>query len=120
MSRFSRNRIGMHKSDFQRVFRENQKSGDSMLLVLARPNGLKWSRLGLAISKKHLPAAVDRNRIRRIIRESFMLNQPFAKPVDTVVLNRQGILNKDNHSVFQSLSGHWNKINHMLSKGQDV
>jgi ribonuclease P protein component len=120
MSRFSRNRIAMHSTDFKRVFRENHRSGDGMLLVLARPNGLKWSRLGLAISKKHLPRAVERNRIKRIVRESFMSNQPFALPVDTVVLNRPEISNKDNHAVFLSLSSHWSKINQMLNNDQAI
>ena len=87
-----------------------------MLLVLARPNGLNRSRLGLAISKKHTPGAVERNRIKRIVRESFMSSQPFAKPVDAIVLNRSGILNQNNAAVFKSLSKHWNKINLKLNE----
>jgi ribonuclease P protein component len=82
-----------------------------MLLILARPNGLHRSRLGLAISKKHTPSAVQRNRIKRIVRESFMLNQPFKTPQDTVVINRPGISKKSNRAMFQSLQHHWRKLN---------
>ena len=87
-----------------------------MLLVLARPNGLERSRLGLAIAKKHTPRAVQRNRIKRIVRESFMLNQPFSRPVDTVVLNRPGISQQNNQKLFQSLENQWKNINHMLEE----
>ena len=116
MSRFPKSLIGMQKPDFQKVFSDNQRSGDSMLLVLARPNGLERSRLGLAIAKKHTPGAVQRNRIKRIVRESFMLNQPFSRPVDTVVLNRPGISQQTNQKLFQSLENHWKNINQRLEE----
>lgn len=104
----------MHKSDFRQVFEENLRSVDSILTVLARPNGLDRSRLGLAISKKHAPRAVDRNRIKRIVRESFMHHQPFETAVDTVILNRSGSTTKSNHLFFESLEKHWQKINQKL------
>lgn len=104
----------MHKSDFRQVFEKNLKSVDAMLTVLARPNGLDRSRLGLAISKKHAPRAVDRNRIKRIVRESFMHHQPFDTAVDAVILNRSGSQMKSNQLVFESLERHWYKINQKL------
>ena len=87
-----------------------------MLLVLARPNGLRTSRLGLAIAKKNTPKAVDRNRIKRLVRESFMHNQPFRVAIDAVVIDRKGTVKKSNKELFQSLSKHWqtiiNKLEH--------
>ena len=109
----------MRKADFKRAFNQNERSADAMLVVLARPNGLAISRLGLAIAKKHAPRAVERNRIKRLIRESFMHHQPFTVAIDAVVMNRTGIRLKSNRQVFQSLSRHWQKINEKLER-QDI
>ena len=107
----------MGKSDFQQVFSENKKSADSLLVVLARPNGRSQSRLGLAIAKKYTASAVQRNRIKRLIRESFRQHLPFRVAIDTVVMNRAGIASKDNNQVFQSLHKHWNRIDDKLEQG---
>ena len=45
-------------------------------------------RLGLAISKKHLKKAVDRNRVKRLARASFQENQHQLQSLDIVVLLR--------------------------------
>lgn len=119
MGSFPRKQTSLHKPDFQRVFNQNERSADNMLVVLVRPNGLTVSRLGLAIAKKHAARAVERNRIKRLIRESFMCHQPFKVAIDAVVLNRRDIALKSNRQVFQSLANHWQKINDKLER-QDI
>ena len=42
-------------------------------------------RLGILISRKHARAAVERNRIKRCIREAFRLEQEGLGPVDILV-----------------------------------
>jgi len=116
MAKFSRNQMSMSKPDFQRVFKSGQKSADAQLVILARPNGLAISRLGLAIAKKYTPRAVDRNRIKRLIRESFMHHQPFNISIDAVVINRTAITQKNNQQVFQSLANHWQRISSKLEQ----
>ena len=84
--------------DFQRVFNNvTLKVPDRHILLLASPNGLDHPRLGFVISKKNVRRAVKRNRVRRIMRESFRLNQHNLPPVDILVMARQGIddLEKD-------------------------
>lgn len=46
----------------------------------------KTARLGLAVTKKKLKKAVDRNYIKRIARESFRQIYPAVLPVDCVLL----------------------------------
>lgn len=117
MGSFSRKRISLGKQDFPKVFRNNQRSGDNALLVLARPNHMSSSRLGLAISKKHLPRAVDRNRVKRLIRESFYQQQPFEIPLDVVVMNRSALRHSSNEKIRQSLSRHWqNVVNRIINQ----
>jgi len=119
MARFPRHQVSLRKSDFRRVFNQNTRSVDKLLIVLARPNGLTRSRLGLVIAKKNTTRAVDRNRVKRLIRESFMHHQPFNVTFDAVIMNRQGIALKDNRQIFQSLARHWQKINDKLQR-QDI
>ena len=59
------------KADFDRVFADNQRARTDTLLVMARPNAVGHARLGMIIAKRLLVRAVDRNRVKRCVRESF-------------------------------------------------
>ncbi|MFP5409694.1 MAG: ribonuclease P protein component [Gammaproteobacteria bacterium] len=59
------------KADFDRVFADNQRARTDTLLVMARPNAAGFARLGMVIPKRLLARAVDRNRVKRCVRESF-------------------------------------------------
>jgi len=72
-------------AEFARVFAENQRARTDSLIVLARPNGLAHARLGMVISKRLLARAVDRNRVRRCVRETFRLLLPHLPACDFVV-----------------------------------
>lgn len=54
------------------------------LWAAARPNGRAKARLGLIVGKRVLKRAVDRNRAKRVIRESFRQRVDMP-PVDVVV-----------------------------------
>jgi ribonuclease P protein component len=43
------------------------------------------ARLGILVSRKHNPAASERNRLKRCIREAFRLEQGKLGPVDVLV-----------------------------------
>ncbi|HHI79074.1 MAG TPA: ribonuclease P protein component [Planctomycetes bacterium] len=58
--------------EFQRVYRFAGRARGKHLQVLAMPNRLPHARLGLSVSKKN-GKAVRRNKIKRMIRESFRL-----------------------------------------------
>lgn len=62
--------------DFQRAFQQGSRARGSILLVVARRNGLPGTRLGLSIGKVVWKSAVKRNRVRRIFREAFRLSYP--------------------------------------------
>lgn len=66
----------MRRGDFQRAFAEGSRARGSILLVVARRNGLEGTRLGLSIGKSIWKSAVRRNRVRRVFRESFRLSYP--------------------------------------------
>ena len=56
-----------------------------MLHYQPRGQGFSDARLGLVVGKKLLKRAVDRNRVKRVIREQFRRLRPQLPPVDLVV-----------------------------------
>lgn len=107
-------------TDYQRVFRRNRyKTGDRHLSLLAADNALGHPRLGMAVSVKHAGSAVARNRIKRLIRESFRLHQGRLGAVDIVVIGRPGMAARSNRQLTQSLEHHWRKIAAYAQTGTD-
>lgn len=76
------------KHDFQSVFANPQKISRKSFVVLYRPNNLSHPRLGIVISKNNVKRAVDRNRLRRLVRESFRQQSHQLKALDIIVLLR--------------------------------
>ena len=72
-------------AEFEQVFAENERARTDTLLVMARPNALGQARLGMVIAKRLLPRAVDRNRIKRCVRETFRLQRQKLPACDFVV-----------------------------------
>jgi ribonuclease P protein component len=94
--------------EFSQVFSGADRSADRFFTVLARLNGLSRARLGLAISRRVARRAVDRNRLRRIARESF--RQLDLAPLDFVVLARQDAAAADNAELRASLDRHFTRL----------
>jgi len=100
---------------FQSVFSKPIRFGSRHFTILITPTTLsdtanKNNRLGLAIAKKRVKLAVQRNRIKRIIRESFRLNQHNLPAIDMVVMVKSGIDQLDNTEINQQLEKIWRKI----------
>jgi ribonuclease P protein component len=93
--------------DFSRVFRQGKRTGGGGLTVLTVENTVGHPRLGLAIAKKHLKLASQRNRLKRIIRESFRQNQSAFSSIDIVVLSRPGVAQRDSAAIWAALERHW-------------
>jgi len=66
--------------------------------------------LGLAIAKKHVKLAVGRNRIKRVVRDSFRHHQQQLTGLDLVVLARTGTADQSNKRLFSSLEAHWHRL----------
>lgn len=61
--------------DFQRVYKSGKRYDGSLLTVFALPNKFAYHRLGVTASKKALGNAVERNRAKRLLRETFRLTE---------------------------------------------
>lgn len=104
----------LDKAQFQQVFDDPRKSMDPYFTVLARPNAEPLARLGLAIAKKCARRAVDRNRLKRLVRESFRLERLGLPGLDLVVLCRRDAVTADNLQLRASLTRHWARIRKQL------
>jgi len=89
---------------------------DQRLTVLARQNELGCARLGLAISKRTVKTAVGRNRVKRLVRESFRQHQQFLTGLDIVVLSRNAAPQASNSELASALQTHWQRIAKQLAK----
>lgn len=83
---------------------------DENLLVLATPNGRDYPRLGLAISKRNVKTAVGRNRVKRLVRESFRRHRQQLGGLDIVVLSRHATHDSSNPGLLHSLNRHWRRL----------
>ncbi len=97
-------------AEFQQVFKNPIKSSDEYFTLLAINNQFDYSRLGLAIAKKNVKRAVDRNLIKRMIRESFRLQQQQLTAIDIVVLARRNTASVPRVVLQKSLAKHWLKL----------
>jgi ribonuclease P protein component len=94
---------------FGRVFKKATRSRDKLFTVLCRDSNNETAKLGMAISKKHCRKATQRNRIKRIIRESFRRNQHQLAGLDIVVINQPAAAMADNGTINDSLEQHWQR-----------
>ena len=109
-ARFLKRARLLKPAEFSRVFKQAIRSSDRHFTILASGNKFAYPRLGLAISKKNAKRAVDRNRIKRIIRESFRQHQSQLPAADFVVLAKPGTRKASNGELFDSLDGHWKRL----------
>lgn len=65
------------------------------------------SRLGITVSKSCSKRAVDRNRLKRIIRESFRLYKNQLGPLNIVVIGRKFAVTATNENLFKELENVW-------------
>lgn len=98
----------MKKSDYDYVFEQAKKIVTSEFIILHRENTLGHARLGLALSKKSIPKAHDRNRIKRLLRETFRTTRLPA--IDVVFLARHGVATVENKTLIAKLGTIWNKL----------
>lgn len=97
--------------DYRHVFdHADFKVHGKGLMALGRRNDLGHVRLGLVFSKKNVRRAVDRNRLKRLVRESIRLQQQRLPAVDIVVLARRGAHELDNATLHRQLHGMWRRL----------
>lgn len=107
---FPRENRVVDKRDYARVFNEAERIVAGSLVLLYCSNSLARCRLGLAISKKHVAQAVQRNRIKRLIREFFRHRKTQCAGLDLVFVSRPSLGKTDAPSLLRNLDELWRKL----------
>ncbi len=106
-----------NKQDFSRVFGQVEyKYSTPEFLLLARSNLRITARLGVVVQKKNVRKAIERNQIKRVIRESFRLNRITLPNWDIVILALRPAVRATNQELFERLSKGWAKLVHQAAK----
>ncbi len=82
---FKRNRRIADAGLFAEVLKNGKRLASGSLVFKQQP-ARQAGQLGLSIAKRHLKRAVDRNRVKRIVREAYRLGPESLQAIDLVVL----------------------------------
>lgn len=107
---FSRELRLLTPAQFKSVFSNPIKASSAEITLLAIPNTEQHPRLGLTVAKRFVKRANQRNRIKRVIRESFRLHQHDIPAIDIVVLVRNGVMEMENADINKLIEKLWRKL----------
>ncbi|MGI2067782.1 ribonuclease P protein component [Shewanella sp. MF08487] len=97
-------------AQFKSVFSNPIKASSAEITLLAIPNSEQHPRMGLTVAKRYVKRANQRNRIKRVIRDSFRLNQHDIPHLDIVVLVRNGVMEMENAEINKLIEKLWRKL----------
>jgi len=97
-------------AEFEHARRSRDRLTDHLFIVQTAKNEAGQVRLGMAVGLRAAGNAVSRNRLRRLVRESFRLHRQELPPVDLLVTARTAAAKATNHEVFESLARIWHAI----------
>jgi ribonuclease P protein component len=111
--RFPSHRRILTSKEFDAVFKgSNYRVSCAEFLILAIENRYPKSRIGMVIGKKNTSRAVDRNHIKRRIRETFRTVFTANCSVDVVIVSRSGVNRVKGAELTTLLTHLWRKLEH--------
>lgn len=117
---FGKSRRLLKAADYKQVFDHNEaRASHRYFLLLAKPSPGEHQRLGLVIAKKNVKLAVQRNRVKRIVRETFRLLPDNNPPLDMIFLARRGIEQLDKQELSSILREQWRKLTRQIAQSPD-
>tara|TARA_R110002073_G_C9157737_1_gene554188 strand:- start:250 stop:612 length:363 start_codon:yes stop_codon:yes gene_type:complete len=98
-------------SDYSRVFQDVQlRVSSKHFLILAKAQNDERPRLGIIVAKKNVKLAVQRNRLKRQLRETFRKQRQVLPCLDIVLLAKKGADLHTNASIAEELDYLWRKL----------
>ncbi|ABF13929.1 ribonuclease P protein component [Candidatus Palibaumannia cicadellinicola] len=106
---FSRNLRLLKPDHFAFVFQKPKLVRIQQMVILGRINTLVYPRVGMIIAKKYIKLAHERNHIKRLIRESFRLNQHKLCIMDFIIIAKSGLTKMNNFDIIKALEKLWHR-----------
>jgi ribonuclease P protein component len=106
------------KCDFDAAYARGRRMSDGFFTVTVTSNQTGVPRLGLAVALRAAGGAVARNRIRRVIRESFRLHQREIPALDLVVSARPAAAAASGPTLRLSLAALWKRVGEQCATSQ--
>ncbi len=113
MFEFPKDHRLLKRMEFRRALESHAKVVTPYIVVLGVRSGSGHSRMGLIVSRK-VGMAVVRNKVKRLLRESFRLLSEPSKPLDFVVIARKSAAEASFDSVSKSLEGALRRLSKKL------
>lgn len=109
MTGFARTARLLRPADFKRVMSQGRKKRSASFTAYEHEGPGQLARLGLTVSRKAMPRAVDRNRFKRLARESFRAAGPL--PAHDVVIMASPAARKTARSeLANELRNYWQRL----------
>ena len=101
---FSKSEKLLNREEFVNLNRSGKRHHTRHFVLIFKKNGLSFARLGITVSKK-TGNAVQRNRIKRLIREFFRLHRDqFPKGFDIVIAAKRHAISINYSDLTEELS----------------
>lgn len=111
---FPKSKRLLSPKQFSDVLRNGKKIFNPVFLLIILPSSANTSRVGIVVSKKVSKRAVDRNRIKRQVREFFRLNQKLWSNYEVVVIANAPAADSDNTIIQKALKNAWCKAGRQI------
>ena len=118
--RFTKEAKLIKTDEFSSVFNFRKRISAKFLALHYQPNKIGHARLGLVVGKKVAKRAVDRNYMRRVLREFFRIQQHEINPVDLVIRVQKKFEKEDFIQIKQEFDTLLAKINQRTQMGQQL
>ena len=106
----------LNGAQYRQVFSQRQSVHGKYFSVHVAGNSLGHARLGLTVSRKVSKRAVQRNRIKRQVRESFRLNRGEMESIDFVTVAKPGCADQNNDVLRNELDRLWPRADEKCKK----
>lgn len=106
----------MTKVEFKHVFDKATKINQKNVSLLYRPNQKDYARMGVIVAKHVAKSAVARNRIKRVIRESFRHHQKTLGGIDIVIIARRNCSTLSKAELRKGIDELWARLLKYLSR----